>query len=213
MRAARPSLLLATILMSGAAPLRASDLWVAAQGGYFDMAGARRSMEAVVGSSGFGSFGAEWGYGIHRGLFAAVGFSFFPSKEGERVFLAGPGDRPFPLGFPLRVSRTAAHLNVGWRFFRAKRFSPYAAIGAELVSLKETSEVAGETIEEAQSKGGFRGLVGVEYRATRRLLFGAEIIGSTVPNAIGVSGVSRVYAEDDIGGLAVLGKVIYRFGR
>jgi len=213
MRLARALLVLTTILISGAAPLSASDLYVAAQGGYFDMSGASRSLEAIAGSSGFGSFGAEWGYGIHRGLFAAVGYSFFPGKEGERVFLAGPNDRPFALGFPLRVTRGAAHLNVGWRFFRAKRFSPYAAVGAELVSLKETSEVAGETIEEAQSQGGFRGLVGVEYRATARLRFGAEIVGSSVPNALGVGGVSRVYAEDDIGGVAVLGKVIYRFGR
>ena len=211
MPCARPGLLLLA-LVGWAAPLHALDAYVAAHGGYFDMTGASRSLQAIAGSSGFSAFGAEWGYGIRRGLFAAAGFSFFPSKEGERVFLAGPSDRPFGLGFPLRLSRSAVHLNVGWRFLRARRFSPYAAVGAELVSLRESSQVAGETIEEARSRGGFRGLVGVEYRATARLRLGAEVVGSTVPNAAGVGGVSRVYAEDDIGGLAVLARLIYRFG-
>ena len=33
-----------------------------------------------------------------------------------------------------------------------------------------------------------------------------------VPNAIGLSGVSKIYGEDDIGGLTISGKVVLALG-
>ena len=43
------------------------------------------------------------------------------------------------------------------------------------------------------------------------LRFGAEVGFSSVPDAIGVGGVSKVYGEDDLGGLHALGKLIVAF--
>ena len=202
-----------TLVAAGAAPLRAQGIFAAAQGGYFDMSGAKRSLEAVVGSSGFTTFGIETGYGFRRGLYASIGASFSPEKQGERVFLAGPSSPPFKLGFPLTLKTNVLYLDVGWRFLLKKRLVPYVAIGGELVSFRESSDVAGEIIAQDQNKGGFRALAGVEFKITGPLRFGVEGVYSVVPNSIGVGGVSEIYGEDDIGGFTVLGKLIFEFAR
>ncbi len=203
----------ASLLAAGAAPLRAQEFFAGAQGGTFDMTSASRSLKAVVDSSSFATFGIEGGYGLRRGLYAAVGGSFSPEKKGQRVFLASSAGPPFKLGLPLALKRNLAYLNAGWRFLQDKRLVPYAGIGVEFVSFKEESVVAGESFSQSQTETGFRGLVGVEFKATSRLRVGVEAIGSTVPNAIGVGGVSKVYGEDDIGGFTVLGKMIFSFPR
>ena len=52
---------------------------------------------------------------------------------------------------------------------------------------------------------------GVEVgRGTFR--FGAEVGYTTVPDAIGLGGVSKVYGEDDLGGFHAIGKLIVAFG-
>ena len=35
---------------------------------------------------------------------------------------------------------------------------------------------------------------------------------STVPSAVGLGGVTKVYGEDDLGGFTVVGKLILAFG-
>lgn len=203
----------ASLLAAGAAPLRAQGFFAGVQGGYFDMTSASRSLKAVVDSSSFTTFGVEAGYGLRRGLYAAAGGSFSPEKKGQRVFLASSAGPPFKLGLPLALKRNLAYLNVGWRFLQKKRLVPHAGIGAEFVSFNEESVVAGESFSQSQTKTGFRGLVGIEFKVTSRVRVGVEAIGSTVPNAIGVGGVSKIYGEDDIGGSAVLGKVMFSFPR
>lgn len=200
--------LLALVALA-AAPLAAQGFFLAGEGGYFDATGITRSLNALAGSSRFPTFGIESGWVFRRGLYASAGGAFFPDKEGERVFVAVPAAPVFKLGFPLTLKRRAAFLNVGWRFLTKKRFMPYAAVGGELVSLEETSDVAGEVLADSQTKGGFRFLAGLEWKAAGSLHFGVEAIGSTVPRAVGVGGVSEVYGEDDIGGLTVLAKVIW----
>ena len=41
----------------------------------------------------------------------------------------------------------------------------------------------------------------------------AEGAYSSVPDSIGVGGVSKVYGEKDLGGFSVLGKVVVSFGK
>ena len=43
-------------------------------------------------------------------------------------------------------------------------------------------------------------------------MVGAELDYSSVPGVVGFSGVSKIYGEDDIGGLHVVGKVVVAFG-
>ncbi len=54
------------------------------------------------------------------------------------------------------------------------------------------------------------GLVGLEY-GRGHFRFAIEGIYSSVPDSIGVGGVSKIYGEDDLGGFVALGKIIYSF--
>jgi len=148
-------------------------------------------------------------YTFWRGAFVSAGARTF-SREGERVFVAAPNAAVQKLGFPLKVSLTPVFLTVGYRFRDGKLIVPYAGIGGSLTFYKEEGEVAGEAFDDDRSKAGFLGLAGVEVgRGTFRV--GAEAGYSTVPDAVGVAGVSKVYGENDLGGWHAVGKLIVAF--
>ena len=202
----RPALL--ALLALAAGPAAAGELAIEVHAGYFEMA-AENSASALFDSRGGGTFGGAVRYTFWRGAFVSAGARTF-SKEGERVFVAAANSPVQKLGFPLKVSLTPVFLTVGYRFRDGRLIVPYAGIGGSVTSYKEESEVAGETFDEDGSKGGFLGFAGVEVgRGIFRV--GAEAGYSTVPDAVGLAGVSNVYGEDDLGGWHVLGKVIVAF--
>ncbi len=148
-------------------------------------------------------------YTFWRGAFVSAGMRTF-SKEGERVFVASPNSSVQKLGFPLSIRLTPIVIQAGYRFRDAHLLVPYAAVGASITSYNETSEVAGEAFDANRTKTGFVGAIGVEVgRGVFR--FGAEAGWSSVPDVIGIGGVSKVYGENDLGGTHVLGKVIVAF--
>jgi hypothetical protein len=207
-RAALALLALPALLALTAAPAAAGEIAIEVHAGYFEMAAAN-SASALFDSRGGGTFGGAVRYTFWRGAFVSVGARTF-SKEGERVFVAAPNAAVQKLGFPLKVSLTPVFLTVGYRFRDGKLIVPYAGLGASLTSYKEESEVAGETFNDDRSKAGFVGLAGVEVgRGTFRV--GAETGYTTVPDALGLAGVSKVYGEDDLGGWHVIGKLIVAF--
>ena len=196
------------LLALAAAPAAAGELAIEVHAGYFEMA-AENSASALFDSRGGGTFGGAVRYTFWRGAFVSAGARTF-SKEGERVFVAAPNAAVQKLGFPLKVSLTPVFLTVGYRFRDGKLIVPYAGIGGSVTSYKEESEVAGEAFDDDRSKAGFLALAGVEVgRGTFRV--GAEAGYSTVPDAIGLGGVSKVYGEDDLGGWHVVGKLIVAF--
>ena len=115
------------------------------------------------------------------------------------------------LGFPLSVRITPVYLTVGYRLRDGKLVVPYAGVGGVIASYSEESSVAGASYDQSSTKGGFQFLGGVDV-GRGRFRFGAEAGWSTIPNAIGVGGVSSIYNEDDIGGWSVVGKVVVAFG-
>ncbi len=191
-----------------AAPAAAGELAIEAQAGYFQMA-AENSASAVFDSRGGGTFGGAARYTFWRGAFVSAGARTF-SKEGERVFVATPNSPVQKLGFPLKLRLTPMFLAVGYRLRDGKLVVPYAGLGGSLMSYKEESEVAGESFDEDGAKAGFLGFVGVEVgRGTFRV--GAEAGYTTVPGAVGLGGVTKVYSEDDLGGWHAVGKVVVAF--
>jgi opacity protein-like surface antigen len=182
----------------------AQGFGINAQAGYFAMS-ATDSAKAVFGSSGgfMGGGGLSYTFGH---LYVEGGARYF-SKEGERVFIAQPGDTPFPLGHPLKVRLIPGYGTVGYRFGNGA-FLPYVGAGAGVVSYREESTVAGLDAEASETKAEFHGLVGVEY-GRGHLRFAAELVYSSAPNAIGIAGVSKVYGEDDLGGLLIQGKIVF----
>jgi len=196
------------LLALAAGPAAAGELAIEVHAGYFEMA-AENSASALFDSRGGGTFGGAVRYTFWRGAFVSAGARTF-SREGERVFVAAPNAAVQKLGFPLKVSLTPVFLTVGYRFRDGKLIVPYAGIGGSVTSYKEESEVAGEAFDDDRSKAGFLGLAGVEVgRGTFRV--GAEAGYTTVPDAVGLGGVSKVYGEDDLGGWHAVGKLIVAF--
>jgi hypothetical protein len=187
----------------------AGELAVEAQAGYFSMA-ASRSAEAVFDSSSGLTWGGAARYSFDLGVFVTAGARTF-AKDGERVFVAGPTDPVARLGHPLSIRITPIFATVGYRLQQGKTIVPYAGVGGSLTSYREESEVAGLVYDESRTKVGFHVVAGAEI-GRGRFRFGAEAGWSTVPNALGLGGVSEVYGEDSIGGWTLLGKVVIAFG-
>ena len=116
------------------------------------------------------------------------------------------------LGFPLSVRLTPITGTVGYRFRRNRSFVPYVGVGGGVTRYREESEVAGESFSESRSAGTFVGEGGVEY-GKGRFRYAVEGSYSIASGAVGLGGISEVYGEDDVGGWAVVGKVVYTFGK
>jgi len=192
-----------------AAPAGAGELAVAFEGGYFGL-NAKDSAKAVFdGSSGGGTVGGSVRYAFDRGFYVAAGGRHF-SKTGERVALTDATAPVFRLGHPLEVRLVPVYAQVGYRFRQGKRLVPHLGLGAGSTSYREESTVGGVTEESSQSKTSAHVVGGAEY-GTGLLRVGAELMYSTVPDTIGVGGVSEIYGEDDVGGLSVVGRIVLAF--
>ena len=204
----RTTLAAGALLALLALPSSAGELALEGHAGYFEMA-AENSASALFGSGGGPTFGGAVRYTFWRGAFASAGARTF-SKEGERVFVSAPNSPEQKLGFPLSIRLTPIVLQAGYRFRHGHMLVPYVAAGVAITSYTERSEVAGETFDTDSTSTGFIGSAGLEVgRGTFR--FGAEVGFSSVPDAVGLGGVSKVYGEDDIGGLHAIGKLIVAF--
>lgn len=208
-----------TCLLALAAALaprvHADGFVIDAVGGYFDLAGSKDSAKAVFGSSGGGTFGGDVGYVLRDHFFVSAGARVF-SKTGQRVFVAQPGGTVFPLGHPLKLRLIPVQATIGYRFSERRLFrvalTPYVGIGGGVTSYSEESTVGGITEKQSLSKPGGHGLLGVELGGGS-LRLGLEASYSVVPSAIGVGGVSKVYGEDDLGGISVVGKIVFTSAR
>jgi hypothetical protein len=197
-------------VLAATAPASAQGLAIHAHGGYFGMK-ASDSAKAVFDSSGGFTGGGGISYGFAKHFYVEAGARYF-SKSGEKVFVAGPGDPVFKLGFPLEMRLIPIYGTLGYRFLGGKSaFVPYLGVGGGVTSYREESTVAGIVTTESQSKASFHGVLGLEY-GKGHLRFAVEGLYTAVPDAIGVGGVSKVYGEDDLGGFVGQAKLIYSFG-
>ena len=175
---------------------------VGLEGGYQDLTSAASSAKAVFGgSSGSAAFGFWARYSFGGSLFVSAGTRVF-QKEGQRVFVAGGQGQVFGLGHPLRVRLIPIYAVVGYRLSTKAGIVPYLALGGGLTSFREESTVGGVTDAASRSQASGHLAAGVEYRRGS-VLAGLEGMWSTVPDSIGVGGVSQVYGETDLGGFSV----------
>ncbi len=161
---------------------------------------AAESFDATLGTTSGPIFGGgarillPWG-----GLFADVGAWRFHG-EGERAFVFN--DEVIPLGIPLDVTVTPIEISGGWRFrIRSlPKFSPYVAGGFTAMKYHESSDFSDAAEDIDDTFGGYHLLGGAEYKITRWLGVAGEASWTTVPDAIGESGVSAAFNETDLGG-------------
>jgi opacity protein-like surface antigen len=200
------SLALAASLGAFAASATAQGVFLEGVGGYQDLTSARNSAKAVFdGASGGFTWGGGIGFDMGNGLFISGWFRSF-SKDGERVFVESPGGPVFRLGHPLTLKLRPIQGTLGYRFLRSSLVQPYIGIGAGVTSIKETSTVGGIGQESKQSKASFHALAGFEL-GRGSVGIGAEVMYLSVPNSIGVSGVSAVYGESNVGGFSAVGRI------
>ncbi len=206
----RVALALAPLLFPVAAAAQDSGIALDVAAGYQDLTSAKDSANAVFdGSSGGVTFGGGVRYGFGSGLFVG-GFVRYFSKDGERVFVASPGGDVFRLGHPLSLRLIPFHGTVGWRFGSGS-LRPYVGGGVGFTSYREESTVGGVTESGSDTKFSAHLLGGVEF-GRGSLRFAGEAMWTTVPDSLGVGGVSEVYGEKDIGGLSIVGKVVFTLG-
>jgi hypothetical protein len=199
----------AVICAACAAPAGAGEVAISLEGGWADLSNAKKSAEAVFdGSTGGPTFGAAVTFGLSRSLYVGVGGRYF-SKDGERAFVAAPGQPAFGLGHELTVRVVPIHALVGWRFRPGKSLVPYVGLGLGATSYHEES-VVGDLAEDPVSQTKASGLVagGITY-GQGSLRFGIEVSYSSAPDSLGLGGVSEVYGEDDIGGLTAMGRIVF----
>jgi len=209
-RTALPTALLGFALLAlPAFPLSAAEWAVEGQVGYLGLT-AENSAKAVFESRGGVTFGGGARFALDNGIFVAAGYRAF-SKDGERVFVASPSSRVARLGHPLSAKINPLLLSGGYRFRQGHLIVPYAGLGVNLTSYKEESNVAGEGYSESRSKVGFHLLGGVEV-GRGLVRFAGEAAWSTVPDAVGFGGVTKVYGENNLGGMSFLGKIVLAFG-
>lgn len=190
-------------------PATAGDFSIAAEGGYLDLA-ASKSAKAVFGSSGGATFGGSAAYRWSNGFYLSAGARYF-SKKGERAFVADASSPAFSLGHPLTFRLIPVTATLGYRFRRQSMLVPYAGLGFGIASSHEESNTAGEIDTLDQTKASGHLVAGLEVgRGSWRVA--GEVAYSSVPDALGLGGVSRVYGEKDAGGLSAVGKVLFAFG-
>ena len=195
---------LAALLCAPAAG--AGELSLTLDGGWHDLTNASNSAKAVFdGTSGGPTGGLALQYGLGESFFIRAAGRYF-QRNGERVFVESPGSPVFGLGHPLKVRIIPAYGLIGFRFLQGGSFRPYIGVGGGITSYHEESDVAGEIFTSTATKPSGQGVLGLDYgRGTVR--FGGEVMYSLVPNTIGFDGVSRVYGEDDVGGVTAVVRI------
>ena len=165
------------------------------------------SFETILGKSSGPLLGGgvRIGPGL-RGLFFDVGAWRFHA-DGERVFVFN--GEVFPLGIPASVSVMPLEISGGWRFRvrRLPKLVPYVAGGLTSVHYEETSEFATSAENTNEFFNGIHLLGGAQYKIRPWLGVAGEASWSTVGNALGDAGVSKVFNESDLGSTTLRFKI------
>ena len=168
---------------------------------------ATESFDAILGTTSGPIFGGGARVGLPwGGLFADVGAWRFHA-EGERAFVFN--SEVIPLGIPVDVTVTPIEMSGGWRFRvrQLPKLSPYVGGGLTAMKYRESSDGSTPSEDVDETFSGFHLFGGAEYKVTRWLGVAGEASWTTVPDAIGESGVSAAFDETNLGGTTLRFKV------
>jgi opacity protein-like surface antigen len=169
---------------------------------------AQESFQAVAGQTYAFTFGGGAQLRFRNGIFIEGSLDQF-RQTGERVFVYD--DTVFPLGIPNTMTVRPLLLTAGYRFGSTRPVVPYLGGGIGLFHLTESTPFSeeGEGLDEKYT--GYRMSGGVEFRSSQWVGTAIEATYTRVPDSLGVSGVSQVFGERDLGGFEFRVKVL--FGR
>ncbi len=179
----------------------------------FGMAGlmtfsAADSFDAVLDTDSGAIYGGGLRLVIPGGPYLEVGAWRF-EEDGERAFVTSTG-QVFPLGIPMTVTMTPLEITGGWRLhgLLGPRFTPYVGGGFTSMRYEETAEFAGTDDDVSDRFNGFHLTGGADYRLARWIAVGGDVTWTSIADAIGESGVSAVFEEDNLGGTSVRVRII-----
>jgi hypothetical protein len=165
------------------------------------------TFEAVFGQSHQSFFGGGVQIVVKRRYFAEVVASRF-HQTGERAFIFN--NQTFRLGLPLTAEVTPLEVIGGLRFDVRpnQRFVPYFGAGLGTYAYKESSPSSdpGENVDTRHR--GFIVGGGVEFRLHRWIRLHVDEQYTHIPGILGLAGVSKASAEDDLGGVALRVKIV-----
>lgn len=164
---------------------------------------ATQSFKAVTGSSTlFGYGGGVTVTNLVGNLFVRGSFAT-AAASGERVVMFDT--TPVSAGVGIDIGLRTIEVGGGWRLPLRKRpqVTPYVGGGLLLIKYTETSQYSSSADNVDESFRGYAVEGGVDFAFGRRLVASVEAQYRMVPDALGVSGVSKTYGEADLGGLAV----------
>jgi opacity protein-like surface antigen len=164
------------------------------------------TFDAVLGKSSGNIYGGGATVGLpFGGLFVDIGGWRF-KEAGERVFITN--GEIFHLGIPVTITITPVELTAGWKFRRRNsRLIPYAGGGVTWYGYKETSSFSTPVEDVDERFNGYHVMGGVEFKVRRWLGVGGEAAWTTIPDAIGTGGVSKVFGDTDLGGTSFRAKI------
>lgn len=161
--------------------------------GAFDMINSSESYDAV-----YGSAMPQAGIAVELELRHRLRFALtydYGQVDGEQVLPTRP---PRGTGIDETLTYQPLALTASWVLNPAARWRFALGLGATLLTWKDE----GGTRSASGSDPGAQLVAGLD-RDLGRWRLGGELRYSTIPDAIGEAGVSKVFGEDDLGGIAL----------
>jgi len=165
------------------------------------------TFDAVFGQSHQAFFGGGVQIVVKRRYFAEVVASRF-RRTGERAFILN--NQTFRLGLPLTAEVKPFEVIGGLRFDVRpnQRFVPYVGAGLGSYAYKESSPSSDPDENVDTRHRGFIVGGGVEFRLHRWIRLAVDEQYTHIPGILGLAGVSKAAAEDDLGGVALRVKIV-----
>lgn len=168
---------------------------------------ASKTFKAVLGSGQGQDFGG--GINLTQGpAWIEFGARRF-SKSGERVFVTN-GGQVFPLGIDTDVTITPLEVAAGWRFrpLFSGRVRPLLGVGYTRLRYEESAAFAQDGDDVDESFNGFHVVGGAEVRLHRWVGVAADVVWTSVADALGDGGASKAFGEDNLGGTSLRLKLV-----
>lgn len=165
---------------------------------------AKDTFAAVLGSAQAPMFGAGVQARI-RGQIVVEGSVDYFKKNGERVFVSD--GEVFKLGIRDTVRVIPVSITVSYRA-HARRFAYYGGVGFGKYLYKEDSDFADPAENISARFTSYHVVGGLELGALSVMRTALEVQYTTVPDALGTSGASKSFGENNLGGLQVRVKLL-----
>lgn len=124
--------------------------------------------------------------------------------DGNRVL---PTDPPLPTAVEETLTLSPLHLTLGWVFAPESQIHGFVGVGPTLLDWEDESGADSES----GSDTGYHGVAGLRWSTpSHRFTVGGELRYSSVPDAVGEAGITRVFDEDDLGGTTIGLSLLWR---